>query len=137
MKSSTLLLLVAVVLCSRLALGEACLRDLARARISFLLNVFPDLADEIRNGRLGPNRNNNQQYQNQNPNGLPNNNNNNQLLPNGQQQMPNNQGLNGMNGNSQGQFPNQQQQQQPQLQQQQQQQLPQNGQQANVPVNQG
>lgn len=84
MKSATAILLL-VLVGSVLVAGQrssSCplnsfWQGFARARVQALLTMFPDLADEIRNGQLGPNNRgnnqNNQQPSNFFGNGQPNN----------------------------------------------------------------
>lgn len=53
--------LLVLILLSSIAFSEACplFEGLARARIQYLLTLYPNLAEEIRSGQYTPNNNNN------------------------------------------------------------------------------
>lgn len=107
MKSATAVLLIVLVGAVMVA-GQrqgcpvtAFWRGIARARVQALLTMFPDLAEEIRNGQLGPNSNTNNQNNNLNRRNL-NDGLNNNMNQQGTNQLPfnrpQNNGFNGQNG---------------------------------------
>lgn len=73
MKVQTTVLVVFIIgSCLTFNLLDACSRETqlirARRKVNSLLSSFPELVDEVRNGTLGPNRNNSNNNNNSNSN---------------------------------------------------------------------
>jgi hypothetical protein len=65
--STTIIVFIIAGSCLTFGILDACSRETrlarARSRVNSLLTTFPELADEVRNGTLGPNRNSNNSNQ--------------------------------------------------------------------------